>query len=85
MLTEKQIEDLHVLNDLRKQVELLDSHMKVGFISEKQYAETMNNIVRKVEKLEEENGIKPEPIEAFNFMFKDGIEKFEQMMEGIFK
>lgn len=85
MLTESQANDLQLLSDLRRRVELLDSHMNVGYINQKQYFESMANITQKVEELENKYGIKPEPLRAFDLMFKDGIEKLDEMMEDIFK
>lgn len=82
-LTEKKMETLDTIANLRKQIDLLDSHKTVGLINNKQYAESLNNIVKKIEQLEEENGIEPpKGFTAFDLLFGDSISKYDEMMKS---
>lgn len=83
ILSEKEKETIDLLENLKKQVNLLDSHKTVGLITDKQYAESLEQIIKKVEKIEEELGIEP-PKEylAFDLLFGDSMSKYNEMMES---
>ena len=57
MQSVNQQKTLDKLASLRKQVELLESHRTVDFVTPKQYNESANRILRQLEELEAENGI----------------------------
>ena len=57
MQSVNQQKTLDKLASLRKQVELLESHKTVDFVTPKQYNESANRILRQLEELEAENGI----------------------------
>lgn len=81
MLSEKKLELLETIANLRKQVDLLDSHKTVGLINNKQYDESLKHIMEKIEKIEEENGIEPpKDFTAFDLLFGDSMDKFNDMM-----
>lgn len=81
MLSERQKEIQSTIESLRKRVDLLDSHKVVGYINDKQYAESLESISHEIDKLEEELGIKPKGIDAGEFMYANGIEKFNDSVE----
>ena len=82
MISEKQSETLEMIANLRKQVELLDSHRNVGLITAKQYAESLAHIVEKVESIEKEYGIEPPKYSAFDALFKESADEYNKMMSS---
>lgn len=77
-LSDRQMELQNILNDLKKQVELLDSHKMVGLINDKQYKESMFHIAVTLDKLEQEIGIPQHRYSALDIMYKESMEKLEQ-------
>ena len=57
MLNESQTKMLEELKSLRQQVELLESHKNVSFVTPKQYYETSRRILNRLEEIEHEFGI----------------------------
>lgn len=69
MLSEKQLKTLDELEDLKKRIHLLDSHKVVGYINNKQYAESLTTIMKEVERIEEQYGVKPENTSAKDILY----------------
>ena len=78
MLSERQKEALNDIENLRKRIDLLDSHKVVGYINDKQYAESLKSISDEVDRLEKEFGIQPGGVDAREFLYEDGIKKFSE-------
>ena len=81
MQSVNQQKTLDKLASLRKQVELLESHRTVDFVTPKQYSESANRILMQLEELEAECGIYEDNTlnRDFNLAFKE-LEKIEQML-----
>ena len=81
MQSVNQQKTLDKLASLRKQVELLESHKTVDFVTPKQYNESANRILNQLEELETEYGIYEDNTlnRDFNLAFKE-LEKIEQML-----
>ena len=81
MQSVNQQKTLDKLASLRKQVELLESHKTVDFVTPKQYNESANRILMQLEELETEYGIYEDNTlnRDFNLAFKE-LEKIEQML-----
>lgn len=81
LLSEKKMKTIDTIAKLRKQVELLDSHKKVGLINNKQYTESLDRIVKYIEMIEQEYDIEPpKDFTAFDLLFGDSMDKFNDMM-----
>ena len=81
MLSDRQIELQKIISTLRKQVELLDSHLLTGLITEKQHKESLYYIAKKVDELEKELGVMEHTYNAFDLMFGESMEKFNKMFD----
>lgn len=83
ILSESKAETLKTLENLRRQVDLLDSHKTVGLISDKQYAQSLAHIVKKIEDIEDEYGVEhPREWTAFDLLFGESMDKYKDMMSS---
>lgn len=81
MLSEHDNETVDKLNSLRTQIELLDSHRTVGLITNKQYAESLETIVNKVETIENEYGLEPYYMSANNILHGNQADNFNNSIK----
>ena len=79
ILSERQREIKETIDNLKRQIELLDSHKLVGLINDKQYKESMYYISKKVDELEEELGVNKHSYNAFDLMFGKSIEQYNKL------
>ena len=91
ILSEKQKKALNVIESLRKRIDLLDSHKVVGFINDKQYAESLKSISEEIDRLEKEFGLEPTKLDAYDFLhnpetigqFKDSISRTNDLIASL--
>ena len=81
-MSAKQIELQKKLDDMRHQVQLLDSHKTVGLINDKQYNDSLGRIVEQIEEIEEEYGLAPYIFTADDLLFGNGAERFAKELLG---
>lgn len=79
MLTEKQLEEKAKLENLKMRLEYLDSDLKLGNITKKQYSKEKELIDKEVMELEESK--KSEPKKAFDTMMGNPMEMIDNLIE----
>ncbi len=81
MLSEHDNDTINKCNSLRTQIELLESHKTVGLITNKQYAESLDQIVEKVEEIEKEYGLEPIYMSANNILHGNQADNFNNSIK----
>ena len=83
MLNESQAKTIEELENLKKQVELLESHRTVDFVTPKQYNDSARRIMVQLEEIEHQFGIYED--NSLNKKFKDAERELDLIEKMLIK